>query len=172
MGYPSFLYGAIRIDQTHEKLLEKFGTKPFPAREFKDFRAELFHNNFECVSLQTLRKWNAVIVDHKETYTYHDKEGVTYILDDGSKLVGDSFYDSYEIGEYLWNGKEIIGIIKGGDVERTRNYYIVNLDYTPRRYALIKKASEGIREKIAKKSAEIEGLKQELAVFQDLYKDL
>lgn len=169
---PSFLYDAIRIDQTHEKLLEKFGTKPFPAREFEDFRAELFHNNFECVSLQTLRKWNAVIVDHEETYTYHDKEGVTYILDDGSKLARDSCYDFYEIGEYMRSGKEVVGIIKGGDIERTRNYYIVNLDYTPRRNAVIKAACEGIQEKIARESAKIESLKQELAALQDLYKDL
>lgn len=169
---PSFLFDPITTDKTHEKLLEKFGTKPFTAREFEYFRADLFHSNSNCMSLQTLRKWNAVINDHKKTFTYHNKEGFTFILDDGTKLAGDSFHDPYEIGEYTRNGKKVIDIIQGGNIERTRNYYTVNLDYTPRRYAAIKDACEGIQEKIAKKSAEIESLKQEIAVYQDLYKNL
>lgn len=169
---PSFLSDPINTDQTHEKLLEKFGTKPFTAKEFEDFRADLFHHNFYCQTLKTLRKWNAVIVDHQETFTYHDNDGFTYILDDGSKLAGDCFSGPYEIGEYTRNGKEIVGIVKGADIKRTRNYYTVNLGYTPRRYAALKKACEGIQEKIVMKSAEIESLKREIAVFQDLYKNL
>lgn len=170
---PSFLFDPIRTDKTHEKLLEKFGIKPFIAKEFEEFRADSFHNNFDCVSLQTLRKWNAVIIDHQETFTYHDKEGTSYLLDDGTKIPElDNYWHSFRLGEYTKDGKKVVGIIQGADFERTRNCYTVNLDYTPRRYAAIKEACEGIQEKIAKKSAEIEGLKQEMAVYQDLYKKL
>lgn len=170
---PSFLFDSTATDWMHEKLLEKFGTKPFTAKEFEGFRAYLAHKNHGyCRSLRTLRKWNAVIIDHQETFIYHDKEGTSYLLDDGTKIPELNNWYPLNLGEYTKDGKKVVSIIQGADFERPRNYYTVNLDYTPRRYTALKKACEEIQEKIVTKSAEIENLKRENAALQALYKNL
>lgn len=170
---PSFMFDPIATDWMHEKLLEKFGTKPFTTKEFEGFRADLARKNHGyCRSLQTLRKWNVVIIDHQETFIHHDKEGTSYLLDDGTKIPELNNWYPLELGEYTKDGKKIVDIIQGADFERSRNYYAVNLGYTQRRYTALKKACEKIQEKIVTKSAEIENLKREIAALQALYKDL